>query len=486
MHDEFSRARRDKDAEYDGKFYFGVTTTGIFCRPSCPAPEAHEENVEYFATPYEAVERGYRPCRRCRPDIEVERNTGNPSGTLVVDQALARIRDGALNRQTLDDLSSELQVSTRHLRQLFIENLGAPPMRVINLHRALFAKRLLLSSSQRVTDIAFAAGFGSVRQFNSIFKKIFGQTPTQMRKESGTASTAFQGLHLPYTPPMDFKGMLDYWRPLAVRGVERITDTEYARTFRLGHTSGYFTVQDNPAISALELSIHSDDLTCWMGIHNRVRRMFDLDRDHSAIESRFRADPLLAKGMRNGHVPRLPMAFDSLEFMARAIVGQQISVKAAATVATRVVERVGILAEENFGTGLTHYFPNAQELLDADLDGLGLNQARRDTLLASLNAVQDGTLPLSPAVDFDTFHARFTAIKGIGDWTSNYVAMSGLGLADSFPAGDLGVIKALTDEHGKPTRRAILQQAEAWRPWRAYATRCLWNGLAKNTGDAKA
>jgi len=481
MHQEYSQARKAKDKNYDGRFFFGVKTTGIFCRPSCPSPVAKEENVLYFETLFEALEQGFRPCYRCRPDLEVEYTNGNIRGTFLVKEALEKIYGGYLHDHMLGDLAKEVGISDRHLRQLFRDHLGIQPVAVARYHKALFAKKLLVYSEQSITDIAYASGFGSIRQFNEVFKKTFGKTPTRVREEETTHGEKTSGkeaahtqLRLPYRPPFDFGQALTFLAPRAIRGVEVVTHESYSRTFRTGTACGYFTVTDNPGTSSLTLRINCDDIRCTMAIHNRVRRMFDLDTDFSRINRLLGADTTLSQGMTNGHVPRLPVAFDPFEFVIRAILGQQITVKAATTLAGRIAEKANRKTGPEYPDGLDHYFPNAEELSGLDLSGIGLTHTRQATLKTAIRAVMDEDVTLTPNQPFDAFYRDFSALKGIGDWTVHYVAMRGLGMKDCFPATDLGVIKALT-QNEKPTKKEILAMAEAWRPYRSYATLCLWH-----------
>ena len=479
MHTDFSLARREKDKNFDGKFFFGVKTTGIFCRPSCPSPTAKEENVEYFDTIFEALEKGFRPCLRCRPDVEIDYYRGNVNGTTIVNTALKLIYDGYLNNHSLAELADQLDISERHLRKLFVENLGAPPVKIARYHKALFAKKMLMTSSQPIVDIAFASGFGSLRQFNDAIKEIFGKTPTAMRKQSSRPDSSTT-LLLKYSTPFDFKQTLDFMRIRAINGVEVVGDNFYSRTFRTGQASGYFTVKDNPEESALDLSIVSHDIKCFMEIHNRVRRMFDLDTDFTLINKRFVKDKLLSKGMENGHVPRLPIAFNPFEFVVRAILGQQITVKAASTLAGRIAKRANIITGEDFPEGLNYYFPNDLEFITMDLNNLGITKIRQETIRTTTQAIIDKTVSLSSNQSFETFHKSFIALKGIGDWTVNYVGMRGLGMIDSFPASDLGIIKALMKGDKKPTIKEIMKRSEKWRPYRSYAALCLWNSLKEN------
>ena len=478
MNDVFKHARISRDRNFDGKFFFGVKTTGIFCRPSCPSPTAKEENVVYFHDMFEALAQHYRPCLRCRPDIHIDYYSGNAAGTMTVKKALKLIYDGYLNYHSVKEMAEILGVSDRHLRTLFIENLGVPPVKIARYHRALFAKRLLLFSEQSVTDIAFAAGFGSLRQFNQVFKETFGVTPKDVRKQcpDNTPGRGSAVLRIPYRRPFDFQQILSFMRPRAIRGVERVGEGSYARTFRTARARGYFKVIDLPGESALGLTIHCDDIKCYMEIYNRVRRMFDLNTDFTRINDRFKGDHHLSKGMKGGHVPRLPAAFDPFEFCIRAVLGQQISVKAATTLAGRIARKAGPGTEPDFPEGLDRFFPDPSELLAADLGDVGLTSARQATIAGVTQGVIDRLFSLNPNQTFEDFSKAFSRIRGVGEWTVNYVAMRGLGMVDSFPATDLGILKALEENGVRPSRKEILKKAERWRPYRAYAALCLWNG----------
>lgn len=471
------KARINKDKSFDGTFFFAVKTTGIFCRPSCPAPVAKEENVCYFDTLFAALEQGFRPCLRCRPDITTEYYNGNPSGTGIVQSALRLINQGYLNNHSIDKLADTLSVSERHLRKLFTDNIGSTPTKVARYSKALFAKKLLIYSDHPITDIAFASGFSSVRQFNEVFRKTFDTTPTAIRRECPTTKTNSGAtlLHITYQKPFDFPLLLSFLSPRAIKGVEIITEESYSRTFRTEHAEGFFRVTDNPKKSYLELSIDCNDPRCYMTIYNRVRRMFDLDTDFSIINPRFVSDRLLCGGMVDEHVPRLPVAFDPFEFVIRAILGQQISVKAATTLAGRIAQNAKKETPAEFPEGLNYFFPNPQELLTIDLGTIGVTQTRQETLKTATEAVLDGSVRLTKNQSPENFHHDFSALKGIGDWTVSYVAMRGLGMIDSFPYSDLGVIKALTNNDKPPSKKEILSIAEQWRPYRTYATLCLWN-----------
>lgn len=476
-----SKARINKDKNFDGKFFFAVKTTGIFCRPSCPAPIAREENVSYFTTIFEALENGFRPCRRCRPDIKTEYYNGNPSGTRVVQSALQMIYEGYLHSHNVGDLANALSLSERHLRQLFVENLGSTPSKIDRYHKALFSKKLLTYSSQSITDIAYASGFSSLRQFNEVFKKIFNMTPSAVRSESRleVVSKGATLLCLNYSKPFDFSSLLSFLKLRAIPNVEAVTEKSYSRTFRTQYGEGYFIVTNNSQKSCLELFVECNDPRCYMAIYQRVRKMFDIDTDFTDINKLLSKDPLLCSGMIDGHVPRLPVAFDPFEFVIRAVLGQQISVKAATTLAGRVAKSAEKNTPHGFPNGLEYFFPTAEELLNVDLSGIGVTKTRQQTLKTVTEAILEGPVQLTRNQSMETFHRDFSALKGIGDWTSNYVGMRGLGMMDCLPYSDLGVIKALTENNKEPSKKDILKKAESWRPYRSYATLCLWNRLSE-------
>jgi len=285
---------------------------------------------------------------------------------------------------------------------------------------------------------------------------------------------------LKYKKPFHFKQVLSFMERRAMAGVEVVTETGYSRTFRTENTTGFFTVTDNPDRSVLELRIACDDIGCRTDIINRVRKVFDLDTDFSLINERCAKDEHLLKGMVDGHVPRLPAAFDPFEFVIRAILGQQISVQAATTLASRVAIKADLKSDGVYLSGLDYFFPNPMELLHLDLDGLGIPRTKQATLKTVAQAILDQRVKLTTHQSFETFRENFLALKGIGEWTVHYVAMRGLRMIDSFPAGDLGVIKALTNDGKAPSKKEITETAEKWRPYRAYAALCLWND--KGTG----
>ncbi|MFT5702396.1 MAG: AraC family transcriptional regulator of adaptative response / DNA-3-methyladenine glycosylase II [Desulforhopalus sp.] len=479
MNELLSKARILRDKNFDGKFFFGVQTTGIFCRPSCSSRVAKEENVQYFNTVFDALDNGFRPCLRCRPDIATDYYNGNPSGTLVVKEALEMIYDGYLHEHSIQDLASSLSLSGRHLRKLFIDNLGLSPGKIDRYHKVLFAKKMLLYSEKSITDVAFASGFGSLRQFNDVFKATFATPPSALRSKAKDTKNRGASLRINYKKPFDFDSILSFLRKRAIKGVENVTTSSYSRTFRTESSSGFFVVANNSKDGCLELTIDASDLRCYMTIYNRVRKMFDVDTDFSAINARFSTDKHLSTGMVDGHVPRLPVAFDPFEAVVRAILGQQISVQAATTLVGRIVHEASIETTSEFPSGLDYFFPFSDELMGLEIGDIGITKTRQETLKTVTRAVLDKVIDISINQSFETFQSKFTALKGIGDWTAHYVAMRGLGMMDCFPYNDLVVIKALTINDTLPSKNEILERGELWRPYRTYATLCLWNSLKK-------
>lgn len=473
---QFRTARLEKDKNYDGIFYVGVKTTGIFCRPSCPASSAKEENVIYYNKMVDALDHGFRPCLRCKPDIHTDYQ--QLDGAELVEKALSLIYDGYLNDHTIKDLASHLFTSTRNLRAAFSTQLAMPPVKIAKYHKAIFAKRLVLNSDLRMTDIAFASGFKSIRQFNDVFKDIFKMAPSKIRKEEKLITNADNGIiRIPYKEDFDFTSVISFMKPRALTGVELIDDLSYSRTFRIDNALGYFVVKDNPKNSCLELQVHSEDIRTLMPIYNRVKKMFDIDTDLNSIYQRLSSDNLLLKGMNDGLPPRLPVAYNAFEFVIRAILGQVVSVSFATTLAERLVNRSNISTPDEYPVGLDYYFPRPEELKEVDLSDMGMTKTKINTIALVIEALLNDQLSLSKAQLIEDFHKDFIKIKGIGDWTVQYVAMRGLGIKDAFPYNDLGVIKALSIDGDKPTNKEIRERASQWKPFRAYATLCLWASL---------
>jgi AraC family transcriptional regulator, regulatory protein of adaptative response / DNA-3-methyladenine glycosylase II len=473
------RARLARDPRFDGLFFIGVLSTGIYCRSICPARSPKPENIVYFPSAAAAAEAGFRPCLRCRPEAA----PGSPAwnGTsATVSRAMMLILQGALDEGSLEDLAAKLGVGSRHLRRLFQTRIGASPKSLATTQKILFAKKLLSETALPVTQIAFASGFGSIRRFNAAFSKIYGTTPSALRRRSNsnktTESALFQcTLTLSYRPPFDWKLMLGFFESRAIPGVEFVTSGVYHRTIRINETTGVVSVAHQPRDNALALTVALSDSRDLMSIVERVRHMFDLDANMTSIHAVLAADRFLKRLVRKHPGLRLPGAWDPFEAAVRAVVGQQISVKGARTVIGRIAAQAGPLFESVDHPQLNRFFPTAHELNACDLGLVGMPEKRVRTVRALAEEVDQGRISFVVNRSLSDFIEQLTRIPGIGDWTAQYIAMRAMGEPDAFPASDLGIVKALQRGDKRLTAQQIRQRAEEWRPWRAYAAMYLWH-----------
>jgi AraC family transcriptional regulator of adaptative response / DNA-3-methyladenine glycosylase II len=471
------RARRSRDPRFDGRFFVGVTSTGVYCRPVCPAPSPRETHVRYFPTAAAAGEAGFRPCLRCRPEAA----PGTPAwiGTsAVVRRALALVHEGALDGASVDALAARLGIGPRHLHRLFVAHVGAPPLAVAQTRRLHFAKRLIDETDLTMTEIAFASGFGSLRRFNDTFRKTYDRAPTALRRLRRTDALPPRGetsLRLAFRPPYDFARLLEFLAARAIPGIERVDATGYARTLALPSGPAVVRVGQAPRGHALVLRVTGAPASALLQLTGEARRVFDLAADPALIAAALGPDPLLGPLVRRRPGLRIPGAWDPFECAVRAVLGQQVSVEAGRTLARRLVARAGTELPRPT-EGLTHLFPSPAALAGASLTGLGLTSARARALEALARAVADGRLDLRGPADEVT--AGLVALPGIGDWTAQYVALRALGEPDAFPAGDL-VLRHRAAGGGAPlTARALAARAEGWRPWRGYAVLHLWGAAA--------
>ncbi len=474
------RARLARDPRFDGLFFVGVMSTGIYCRPICPARSPKPENIVYFASAAAAAEAGLRPCLRCRPEAA----PGSPAwnGTsATVSRAMLLIRQGALNEGSLEDLASKLGVGSRHLRRLFQTHIGASPKSLATTQKILFGKKLLNEADLSVTQIAFASGFGSIRRFNAAFGKIYGTTPSAIRRRNISNKTSGGGLFqctltLSYRPPFAWQRMLGFFELRAIPGVEFVAEGAYRRTIRIHETTGMISVAHSAKENALLLTVALPDSRDLMSTVERVRRMFDLDANITAIHDVLAADPVLEKLVAKHPGLRLPGSWDPFETAIRGVVGQQVSVKGARTILGRIAAKAGPSFESADNPELTHLFPTAHELNTCDLRGIGMPGTRLRTVKALAEEVHRERLSFVVKGSLSEFIEQLTRIPGIGDWTAQYIAMRGMSEPDAFPAGDLGIVKALRQGDKRITPKQILQRADKWRPWRAYAAMYLWQG----------
>ena len=479
----FERARLSRDVRFDGRFFVGVKTTGIYCRPICPANAPNSENVVFYRTAASAGEAGFRPCLRCRP--ECAPGTAAWAGTsATVQRGLRLIAEGALDDGNIERLADRLGVTSRHLRRLFSKHLGASPLAVAHTQRLHFAKNLIDQTSLPMRDISVAAGFGSVRRFNDTFKKTYGRTPRDLRRRRAPAVVASVfSVQLPYRLPFDWDRMLAFFAARATPGVEQVRDKRYLRTISTGDSSGLIELRDGG--DHLSLSLHGIVTNQLFSIVQRVRALFDLDASTHDIAQVLRADKVLAPLLKRHAGVRVPGSWDGFELTVRAILGQQLSVSAATTLACRIVDRYGerLTAQiESMPEAPNRLFPPPQKLARAKLERLGIIGSRAETIRSVAKAAVAGELSYDAAVPTDIFLNSLTAIKGIGNWTAEYVSMRAVKNPDAFPASDLGLLRAFDrtgQERMKPSE--LLERAEAWRPWRAYAALLLW-GSEKGTG----
>jgi AraC family transcriptional regulator of adaptative response / DNA-3-methyladenine glycosylase II len=471
-HDRRYRAVRARDARFDGVFYTAVTTTGIYCRPSCPAVSPKPGNVTFHATAAAAEEAGFRACRRCRPDT----TPGSPEWDVradVVGRAMRLIGDGVVEREGVEGLASRLGYSPRHVNRLLTQELGAGPLAIARTNRTRSARVLIETTDLAMSDIAHAAGFASIRQFNDSVRRAFDLTPTQMRgrRRPGPATGRIT-VRLAVRQPFHAEALVDFLRAHVVPGVEAVDGRTYARVLRLPHGLGAMaaTIHDDRVALELEL-VDLRDMSTAVG---RVRRMLDLDADPLAIDEVLSADPALRDLVAGARGLRVPSHVDGFEVAVRTIVGQQVSVAGANTVLGRHIDTFGTPVELGLAQayGLTHAFPAAAALAEADDATFGMPRSRARAVIGLAQAVADGKLVLDPGVDRDEVRAQLLAMRGIGPWTADYVVMRALAHPDILLTTDLVLKRELERRFITP------QDTERWRPWRSYAGMHLWRSTA--------
>ena len=474
------RALQSRDARFDGLLFVGVTSTGIYCRPVCPARTAKFEHTRFFGSAAAAQEAGFRPCLRCRPETAPElaswRGTSN-----TVSRALALIADGALDKgeSGVEALAERLGVGERHLRRLFVQHLGASPVTVAQTRRVLFAKQLIHETSMPMTEIALAAGFGSIRRFNEVFLKLFQRPPSELRRKRSNPSKPESGvsLRLRYRPPYDWESMLEFLRARAIPGVELVESGTYLRTIGIDGFTGTIQVRHAPERESLCVTIRFPRVQSFPAIVGRVRRLFDLGADIETIDAHLSTDPQLAPFVAKRPGLRAPGGWDGFELSVRAILGQQVSVAAARKLAHQLVVNHGERVTREFAGDeqLTHVFPDARTVARAKFISVGMPEARRTALKALAEALSANPNLFRPFGTIEEAIAKLRAIRGIGEWTAQYVALRALRESDAFPAADVGLLRgAETVDGTRHTVPNLLERSELWRPWRAYAAQHLW------------
>ena len=477
-HDRCYLAAKSRDARFDGVFYVGVKTTGIYCRPSCPAVTPKSENVTFYATAAAAQDAGFRACRRCRPDT----TPGSPEWNVRADavgRAMRLIGDGVVEREGVEGLASRLGYSQRHVTRMLTQELGAGPLALARSNRAHAARVLIETTDMPMSDIAFAAGFASIRQFNDSVRHVYALSPTEMRGRRRSVPTGRVTLRLAVRQPFHVDGLLEFLGGRTIAGVERIDGRTYARVLRLPHGLG-----------AVQLTLHDDHVACELELADlrdtavavqRCRRLLDLDADPLAIDEVLAADPLLAPLVASAPGLRLPSQVDGFEVAVRAIVGQQVSVAGARTILGRFAETYGTPVTFDLAAahGLTHAFATPEALAEADDTALSMPRSRARALIDVAQAVADGKIELDPGADREAVRADLVALPGIGPWTADYICMRALAHPDVMLETDL-IIRRMLQRHGiEPAR------TDRWKPWRSYAAMHLWRASVDVEGTVK-
>lgn len=475
------RAAQSRDARFDGVFFIAVASTKIYCRTICRVKTPLQKNCSFYTTAAAAEEAGYRPCLKCRPELAPGNSTIDATKRLAL-LAIERIDAGALAEGSIADLADEFGITDRHLRRVLESQFGVSPISLAQTRRLHLCKSLLTDTRLAVTDIAFASGFGSVRRFNALFKERYRLQPANFRKNKNKYQNAdVLVCSLGYRPPFAWLNILQFLQARAVVGVERIENGAYRRTVAMGSARGVVAVANDLQKNLLRVELTHSLLPVFVPVLSRLKRLFDLAADPVLISRQL--------GSLAEHNPglRVPGAFDAFEIAVRAILGQQITVKAATTLAGRFSKTLGEpIATES--EGLTHTTPTANRVADtkiAAMTSMGIIAKRAEAIRALARAVADGQISLEPCVDVAAQIDKLVALPGIGRWTAEYIAMRCLNWPDIFLHTDLGIMKALGER--SPTK--ILQQAEAWRPWRSYAVMHLWAGpfsLSKERGGRLA
>jgi AraC family transcriptional regulator, regulatory protein of adaptative response / DNA-3-methyladenine glycosylase II len=474
------RALSARDTRFDGVFFTGVTTTGIYCRPVCSVKTPRESSCQFFGTAAAAEAAGFRPCLRCRPEL----------APYALQQNLAhavwqRIAAGALNDGDTERLATEVGLSSRQLRRVLLQHFGVTPVELAQTQRLLFAKKLLQETRMTMADIAYSSGFGSVRRFNALFAERYGIAPGDIRRATvreGSNGDALT-LRLAYRPPFDWPRMLRYLGGRAIPGVEAVMpDGErgsYLRSVRIGEAHGWLRATHLPARRQLELEVAPSLAAVLMPLLSRVRAQFDLDANPEVIAAHLRRDALLAAHIDAAPGVRVPGAFDAFELAVRAVLGQQVSVAGATTLSGRLVQRFGEPGGE-LPDGLTHHFPRAETLAAAEpaaIAQIGMPGTRAETIRNIAAFAAQGGLQMPAGVTLADAVARLRTVRGIGEWTAQYIALRALRFPDAFPAGDLGLQKAAAEDlpSGRLTEKQLMARAAGWAPWRGYAALVLWS-----------
>lgn len=481
MHEDFDRCFRavqSKDARFDGWFVTAVLTTGIYCRPSCPVRPPQPQNMRFLPTAAAAQKTGFRACKRCRPDASPGSPEWNERGDVVA-RAMRLIADGTVDREGVTGLAARIGYTTRQLERLLSAEVGASPLALARAQRAQTARILIETTAMPFADVAFAAGFSSIRQFNDTVREVSALTPTELRRRAsvrfgGRESAGQLSVRLAVRTPFAYEGLFGHLAATGVPGVEEVRDGVYRRTMRLPSGPGIVALTPHPDHVRCDLALGDvRDLTTAIA---RCRRLLDLDADPEAVIDVLNTDPVLAPVVAKAPGQRIPRTVDEHELAMRVVLGQQVSTKAARTHARRLVEAHGTPVRDAAG-GLTHVFPSAAEVADADPELMAFPRSRRQTLLTLAGMLANGDVVLDAGCDWGRAREQLLSIRGVGPWTAEVIAMRALGDPDAWPASDLGVLAAARRVGLPGDPAALTAHGERWRPWRAYATQHLWTAL---------
>ncbi|MGH3409220.1 MAG: DNA-3-methyladenine glycosylase 2 family protein [Streptosporangiaceae bacterium] len=482
MHEDTERcvrAVRSKDARFDGWFFTAVLTTGIYCRPSCPVVPPRPQNMAFYASAAAAQQAGFRACKRCRPDASPGSPEWNVRADLVA-RAMRLIADGVIDSDGVPGLARRLGYSVRQLERQLLAELGAGPLALARAQRAQTARLLIETSALPMGDVAFAAGFSSIRTFNDTVRQVFALSPSELRHRAANPRTGrgrpapaggALALRLPFRAPLFPDNLFGHLAATAVPGVEEWRDGAYRRTLRLPHGPGVVALRPLADHVACQLSLA--DLRDLATAISRCRRLLDLDADPVAVADLLREDPVLTPLVDKAPGRRVPRTVDPAEFAVRAVIGQQVSTAAASTLAARLAAATGEQVSDPAG-GLTRLFPEPERLASLDPPALAMPGTRRETVTGLAAALAAGDIDLGAGSDWQRAREQLIARPGIGPWTVEMVAMRGLGDPDAFPATDLGVRAAARELGLPPSPAALTRRASAWRPWRSYAVQYLW------------
>src|SRR3954447_3548474 len=487
MHEDFDRCYRavqSKDARFDGWFVTAVLTTKIYCRPSCPVRPPFARNMRFYPTAAAAHRAGFRACKRCRPDASPGSPEWNVRGDVVA-RAMRLIADGTVDREGVTGLAARVGYTTRQLERLLQAEVGANPLELARAQRSRTARILIETTELPFGDVAFAAGFSSIRQFNDTVRTVFDLTPTALRQRTRFAPgdggvTGALSLRLPVRTPFAYEGLFGHLAASAVPGVEEVRDGAYRRTLRLPNDNGIVSLTPQPDHVQCQLVL--DDFRDLSTAIARCRRLLDLDADPEAVVDALSTDPDMTALVAKAPGQRIPRTVDEQELAIRVVLGQQVSLKAARTHAGRIVAAYGQPVAD-FNGALTHVFPAVEHLAEIDPAHLAFPKSRQRSLTTLIAAMADGDVMLDAGCDWNRAREQLLALPGIGPWTAEVIAMRALGDPDAFPATDLGV-KLAAKQLGLPTDvSALTEHSVRWRPWRAYATQHLWTALDHEVND---